>query len=168
MDNDQDPQSSVVERALAIGTDDSITLAAFYVHNRARHSNTAIEKQLLERVVRSLCDVIGATKVDECGINIRLLLHQAFYPGELSIWRNAELLDASRLRSWELQTAGTRLKEIVTASGKGNAAQLRKELGTIVERRAAYPIEIALAALEAILRLDELTDTPLYDADWQK
>jgi hypothetical protein len=56
---------------------------------------------------------------------------------------------------------------MVNSRHRFDQEQLRKGLGEFVETRSEFPVEISLAAMEALLRVDEIVATSLSDSDWQ-
>lgn len=151
-----------------LGTNDAVSFAAFLASNPSRQPESPISSQLAERVVHGLCDSINATSGDERTMKIRLLLQQALHPRELDTWANPEIVNAIRCKPRLLNRLAGRLKEMVTVRARFDESQLRQKLGVFVERRLEFPVEVSLAALEAILRLDEIMVTPISDNDWQR
>lgn len=102
------------------------------------------------------------------GVDVRqLLLQQTPNTYELSTWRNPEIIDVIRGQHWLLDRLADRLRDMVNSKYRFDPEQLRKGLGVFVEKRSEFPVEIPLAAMEALLRVDEIVATPLSDNDWQ-
>jgi hypothetical protein len=166
-DGSQKPQEPLIEQALDIGTQDAVRLAAFLASNSGPPRSNLISPQLAERVVCSLCSSIETSNGDERLLNVQLLLQQTPNTYELSTWRNPEIIDVIRGQHWLLDRLAERLRDMVNSKYRFDPEQLRKGLGVFVEKRSEFPVEIPLAAMEALLRADEIVATPLSDSDWQ-
>ena len=168
IDNVEKPQETLIEQALDLGTNYPVDFAAFLASNPRRHPERSIPSQLAERVIQSLCDSINATTGDERLMKIQLLLQQALHPRELKIWADPEIVNTIRGEPWQLDRLAGRLIGVVNLRGRFDQEQLRQQLGVFVESRLEFPVEVSLAALEAILRIEEIMATPLSDNDWQR
>ncbi len=165
--NVEQPQEALIEQALDIGTRDAVSFAAFLATNTGAHRDIRIRSELAERVVRSLCDSIESSSGDERLMNIQLLLQQALDAREVATWANPEIVDVIRGQHWQLQRLAERLREMVNSRRRFDQEELRKGLGVFVEKRREFPVEIPLAAMDALLRVDEISATALSDSDWQ-
>ncbi|MDA1277876.1 MAG: hypothetical protein O2960_28090 [Verrucomicrobia bacterium] len=168
INNVQEPHETLIEEALDLGTNDGVSFAAFLASTQRHPPGRQISSQLAERITHSLCDSINAASGDERSMKVQLLLQQALDPRELNTWANPEIVNAIRGEPWQLDRLAGRLKEMVNVRAGFDEEQLRQQLGVFVERRLEFPVEVSLAALEAILRIDEIMATPLSDNDWQR
>ena len=166
--NVQKPQEALIEQALDIGTRDAVYFAAFLASNRGLHRDISIPLHLSERVVRGLCDSIVSASGAERPMSVELLLQQAPGAHELATWANPEIVNLIRGQHWQLERLADRIREMVNSRSGFDQEQLRRALGRFVEKRSEFPVEIPLAALDALLRADEIAATPLSDSDWQK
>lgn len=160
----QTPHEDMISQALKIGTQEAISLAAFLASGGVHHHDKAIPSQLSERIVRSLCESIQSSSGEERYINVRLLLQQAPAACELAVWTKPENIPEGQ---WAVDQVARRFRKIANFRFGFDHEQLRKNFGVFVDKRTEYPVEIPLAAIDAIIRIDEIAATPLSDSDWQ-
>ena len=82
-----------------------------------------------------------------------LLLRQIPVKEELRIWTNENVGKIHRDFPWAVESLADRFGEIASFPGS-DPHSLRKEFGRFIKGRDQYPVEIAIAALDAILRID--------------
>jgi hypothetical protein len=93
------------------------------------------------------------------------LLKQSPVPDELEVWirpKSVEILNADQSMTEQL---AERFGAIANRR-QVDQAGLRLRFGALVENRLGVPLAVRVAALDAILRLDELATEPLAERDW--
>ena len=93
------------------------------------------------------------------------LLKQSPVPDELEVWirpKSVEILNADQSMTEQL---AERFGAIANRR-QVDQAGLRLRFGALVENRLGVPLAVRVAALDAILRLDELAAEPLAERDW--
>ncbi len=168
--NVQQPQETIIKQLLDVDTADAVHLAAFIASNRQDFTpeRLSIDIQLEEIIAHKLCELIESSSDDDGRkLNIRLLMNLAPNSCELTMWANNENIDSISGDIWQVNRVADRLREIVDSKRTIDSEKLREKFGIFIVNRTQYPFQVSLAALDALLRLDEISTTPLRDKDWQ-
>jgi hypothetical protein len=160
MDSSVDEAMSAL---LDVNNDEATELAASLRYSgRVRRSTNP---EIASEVARRYCGVLkNKTRLGEHDLS--RLFGVPAQVDEIELWCREDTLDALQKSEWGLDSFRERLMEIINASS-GNSERIREVLGTVIQNRTKYASEIGLGAVDAIHRLDEITSSPLADADWQ-
>lgn len=157
--------ADVVEELLATATRQSVTLAA----ELRGQPRAALPRatDLDDRLVTSLVELIESSRPPERNRYVELLLRQPGHIRELSLWENPEML-GPLAGGWWPRSLSSRLHDILGSADQRALPAARRSLSKLLDRREFASAWLANAALEGILRIDELLTPPLEDSDWQK
>jgi hypothetical protein len=155
----------LLEGLLAISSPNADRLAAYLSSSIVSRFNRNQNAAVLSEVSIRLCKSMIASSSPSIN-DLLLLLRQMPVKEELDIWTNEKLQEIICDVPWAIERLADRFGEIVSVPGAASDS-LRKRFGEFIQVRGQYPVEIAIAALDAILRIDELTCSPLDDADWR-
>ena len=165
--------TKLIESLLEVNDVDAVTLAAFLSpvrRDEKRRATSQLPASLYEHLINKLSGHITDTRLTE---KVRMYCLQALHRQpmhfiELRLWQDPQLLQTVAGKDgWWLETICWRLRKIIEVEISVDQETLRKDLSVFVEKRQDFPRQIALAAMESLLRLDELTATPLQRHDWQ-
>lgn len=158
---------NTIKQALDIGTKEATGFAAFISTIHMLDHNNMISLQLNKCVVQKLSQLINSLDLHQRFLYIRQLLELQPDFCELIIWDHPENINIIREETWYLSYLVKRFRRMVDNSESSILDDLRKKLGEFVDRRDEFPIEFSLAALDAILRIDEITTIPLNENSWK-
>ena len=146
---------------LALHDPDAIRMAASL---RDVQHRRAVPK-IATKVAQKYCDLLLKEPTLE-QLDIFILLGLPAQINEIELWGRDDAIKALRESGWHLRFFRERLFEIIISTTTEHD-RIREVLINILRNRNRYTIEIGLAVVDAIHRLDELTCMPLSEKDWQ-
>lgn len=146
---------------LALKNPDALRLAASL---RDRHHRRAVP-EIATQVATEYCALL-AKNATLTGVELSRLFSLPVVVEEIELWNREDVIRALQESEWRLDSFRERLLELINTMS-AHHQRIRDVLVKILQNKNGYAIEIGLAAIDAIHRLDELTSTPLTDEDWQ-
>lgn len=164
--------TKLILRLLKYDNVESVTLAAFLSppQHGEKGSSSQLPVDLHGRLISHLTKQIIDTRLTakERMRSLKALQNQPAHIEELRFWHDPKVLQTSVDNNDDLLvTICRKLRDIVGMENGVDPETLKKDLAVFVEKRQDYPRQIVLAAMESLLRIDEINVPALQTADWQ-
>jgi hypothetical protein len=161
------PSERMIVEALEIGSPDAIGLAAYLTSRTGSSTPGYVSPSVASRVTHKLCELIANSSCADLSLKVRLLLKQRPESCQVATWARPEVIDHIRTDVGIVEAVARSLRVLTGGEPTIDFEEARKNLGVFVESHSDFPGAISVAALDAILRIDEITSAPLSDRDWQ-
>ena len=158
------PMEQLQEQLLGIGSDEAIKMAASMTLSN-RHYHREKDRAISRKLAGKYCDVLSrASELSE--FDLFRLTGLDPHIDEVELWSKPEVLQIVQASLQLLNRLPERLLKLVSRFSSDHE-RLRRSLGPIIEKRDEFTVELSVAVVDALLRLDELTTQPLNPKDWQ-
>ena len=154
----------LIEKLLKSGGTEAVKMAAIIMRSSNYHQRIRDSKLNLI-LTKQYCQMLCGSK-DLTELDLSLLFSLEVSISEIELWSDPQTLKILQSSPYLLDGFPERLMNLANQYSSEHE-RIRQALGPIIEQRDEYAIEISLAVVDAILRLDELASTPLKTADWQ-